>query len=162
MKQKSSLRVLMTKAFNSAVAHLSRREHGAKELAQKLAVKGFQQDEIDEAMLSCQRLDLQNDERYVEQLVRLRIQQGYGPLKISHELKSKGIASELISNKLQVEQDNWLSYAEHVWRKRCKGQAPLSLSELQKQQRYLFYRGFSQDTIVQLMRQCRLGEEFTE
>ncbi len=145
----------MTKALDSAVRLLSRREHSAVEICDKLKQKGYSPTEIKEVLDECQRLDLQNDRRFVEIYSRSRIRQGYGPLKISQELSSKGIDKELIRLFLQQEQDNWLAYALDVWRKKSKGQCDLSFEELQKQQRFLLYRGFGMDIIVQVKKELK-------
>ncbi|MBI2786879.1 MAG: recombination regulator RecX [Legionella longbeachae] len=146
----------MTKAFDSAVRLLSRREHSAIELCDKLKQKGYSPVEIKEVLDACQQLDLQNDSRFVEAYSRSRIRQGYGPLKISQKLSSKGIDKELIHWILQQEQDNWLTYALDVWQKKSKGQLDLSFDELQKYQRFLLYRGFSMDTIALLKKELEL------
>ncbi|HHF7366633.1 TPA: recombination regulator RecX [Legionella bozemanae] len=143
----------MTKAFDSAVRLLSRREHSRVELYDKLKQKGYNPIEIKNALEECQRLDLQNDYRFVEIYSRSRIRQGYGPLKISQELSSKGVDKELIHQFLQQEEDNWLVYALDVWQKKSKGQFDLSFEELQKQQRFLLYRGFGMDTIAQVKKE---------
>ncbi|HHF7373227.1 recombination regulator RecX [Legionella bozemanae] len=143
----------MTKAFDSAVRLLSRREHSRVELYDKLKQKGYNPIEIKNALEECQRLDLQNDYRFVEIYSRSRIRQGYGPLKISQELSSKGVDKELIHQFLQQEEDNWLAYALDVWQKKSKGQFDLSFEELQKQQRFLLYRGFGMDTIAQVKKE---------
>ncbi len=67
----------MTKAFDSALRLLARREHGAKELQDKLARKGFGQSDIKEALAKCQDVDLQSDSRFVAMYTRSRIRQGY-------------------------------------------------------------------------------------
>lgn len=146
----------MTKAFECAVRLLSRREHGAIELGDKLKQKGFSAAEAKEALDNCQQLDFQNDHRFVESYSRSRIRQGYGPLKISQELSSKGIDRELIQSILQQEDENWLTYALAVWQKKNKGQDELSFNELQKQQRFLLYRGFSMDTIAMVTKELNL------
>ncbi|KTD41637.1 recombination regulator RecX [Legionella parisiensis] len=143
----------MTKAFDCAVRLLSRREHSKVELYDKLKQKGYNSIEIKDALEECQRLDLQNDYRFVEIYSRSRIRQGYGPLKISQELGSKGINKELIHQFLHQEEYNWLTYALDVWQKKCKGQCDLSFEELQKQQRFLLYRGFGMDTIAQVKKE---------
>jgi regulatory protein len=143
----------MTKAFDSAVRLLSRREHSRVELYDKLKQKGYNPIEIKNALEECQRLDLQNDYRFVEIYSRSRIRQVYGPLKISQELSSKGIDKELIHQFLQQEEDNWLTYALDVCQKKSKGQYDLSFEELQKQQRFLLYRGFGMDTIVRVKKE---------
>lgn len=142
----------MTEAKNSALRLLARREHGAKELADKLKRKGFPAEEIKEALDSCQHSDYQSDARFVEVYVRSRIHQGYGPLRIGQELKQKGIHESLIAQKMQQEQNNWLDYALAVWQKKYKELPSLSMQERQKQQRFLLYRGFDMDIIAQVMK----------
>jgi len=145
----------MTKVLDSALRLLTRREHGAKEVCEKLKKKGFKPEEIQDALESCQRLNLQSDQRFVELYIRYRIRQGYGPLKISQELKQKGVDSELIHQEIKQEGPNWLSYALNVWEKKCKGQINLSFQEIQKQQRFLLYRGFDMDIISQVVKEYK-------
>lgn len=132
---------------------LSRREHGARELAEKLARKGYGQLEIDEVLAECQRLGLQDDERFTESVCRARVRQGYGPLKIIHELQAKQIARELIDKILEQEKDNWLNHALAVWEKKYKNKGVLSFVELGKRQRFLAYRGFPADIIAKLIKE---------
>ncbi|CAM4440165.1 MAG: Regulatory protein RecX [Legionella sp.] len=146
----------MTKAFDCAVRLLSRREHGAIELYEKVRQKGFSSNEAQEAVDTCQQMDLQNDHRFVEVYSRSRIRQGYGPLKIRQELNNKGIDKDIIQDVLQQEDDNWLAYALDVWQKKSKGQQEMSFSEMQKQQRFLLYRGFSMDIIAQVTKELEL------
>ncbi|CDZ78544.1 Regulatory protein RecX [Legionella massiliensis] len=138
----------MTKAFDSALRLLARREHGARELADKLVLKGFATSEVSEAIAECQRLGLQSDERFVDSLCRARIRQGSGPIKISQELQSKHIDRALIAQALEQEQDNWVTYALAVWQKKYKNQDDVPFDELQKRQRFLLYRGFSTEIIA--------------
>ncbi|MDI1352468.1 MAG: recombination regulator RecX [bacterium] len=145
----------MTKAFESALRLLTRREHGAIELYDKLKRKGFIEAEVKEALNKCQDLGLQSDARFVENYSRSRIRQGYGPLKITQELKNKGIDSDLIHKELKQEEENWLGHALDVWQKKCRGQIDLPFPEIQKQQRFLLYRGFTMDTIVQVLRELK-------
>lgn len=142
----------MTKALDSALRLLARREHSANELAQKLNAKGFNPDEVQEALAACERMGLQSDQRFAESYSRSRIRQGYGPLKISQELKSRGLDSSLIHQQLRQEQHNWHDHAVAVCHKKCKQSTTLSLNERQKLQRFLLYRGFSSDVINRVMR----------
>lgn len=145
----------MTKAFDSALRLLTRREHGALELCEKLKRNGYTQAEAKDALDACQQRGLQSDSRFVECYSRSRIRQGYGPLKIIQELKSKGIDSDLIYDILSQEQDNWLAYAMDVWTKKCNGQLDLTFSEIQKNQRFLLYRGFSMDIITKVVKELK-------
>lgn len=143
----------MTKPLDCAMRLLARREHGARELADKLAQKGYNRQEINEAIAECQRLGFQSDRRFVEAVCHARIRQGCGPLKISQELQAKRIDPELIEEILTREQDNWLDHALTVWRKKYKKQDQVSFAELQKQQRFLLYRGFPTDVISRVMKE---------
>ncbi len=145
----------MTKALDSALRLLGRREHSVMELWDKLKQKNFKPDEIQAALDECQRLGLQSDSRFVESYSRSRIRQGYGPLKIIQELKSKGIDPELITDGLEEERDHWVSHALNVWDKKCKGRTDLTFDEIQKQQRFLLYRGFGMDVIALVVKELK-------
>lgn len=138
----------MSKVYTSAVKLLARREHGYFELLEKLIKNGYSETDSHDALAKLRSLDLQSDERFVEMLCRTRINQGYGPQKIAQELKAKHIATDLIEAKLAAESENWVSYAIDVWLKKYKQQSNFSYLEKQKQKNFLFYRGFSMETIA--------------
>lgn len=140
----------MTKAYDCAIRLLARREHGAFELTEKLIQKGYDETMASEALLECQRLALQSDARFAEMVCRARVNQGYGPVRIAQELQAKRVNNELIEEVLAQEQDNWLSYAEVVWQKKFKSRQDVSFAELQKQKRFLQYRGFPGEIIAQI------------
>jgi len=56
---------------------------------------------------------------------------------------------------MEQEKDNWFVYALEVWQKKIKGQTDLSFAELQKQQRFLLYRGFSTDVIARVVKELK-------
>ncbi|HAT3856118.1 TPA: recombination regulator RecX [Legionella pneumophila] len=145
----------MTKAFDSALRLLSRREYSAMELCDKLKQKGFNLKDVQNALNECKRLGYQSDERYVESYIRARIHQGYGPLKIRQELKNKGIDPDLIQSVLHQEKDNWVNYALRAWEKKFKRQDDFSYSEMQKQHRFLLYRGFDRDVISKVFKEVK-------
>ena len=142
----------MTKAFVSAVRLLARREHGAHELAQKLLQKKHPENEVQAAVNECQRLDLQSDVRFVGSLCRTRIRQGHGPVRIRQDLQQVRVDPELIHQVLDDERDNWVSYAREVWMKKYGAQTEESFAATQKQKQFLFYRGFSAETINEMFR----------
>lgn len=140
----------MTKVFSAAVALLARREHGALELAEKLIKKNYADDEVQIAIKTCQDLDLQSDQRYVEMMLRVRIQQGYGPERIRRELQLKKIDRELYEHLLEMNAVDWLICAKQVLRKKYKSSHPQSWLIQQKQKQFLLYRGFAMYTIAQV------------
>ena len=143
----------MSNAFSCALRLLTRREHGAYELVSKLAQKGYEDIDAHEALLKCQQLGLQSDKRFVESICRVRIRQGYGPVRIRQELQGKQLASELIDAALQLEEDNWFEYAFAAWKKKYKASEEITFVELQKQKQFLLYRGFTSDIISKLFKQ---------
>ena len=106
--------------------------------------------DIQDALQECQRLGFQSDSRFVDNVCRTRIRQGYGPIRIRQELNHLQVELELIDAMLQQEQDHWFAHALAVWKKKYKEQSELSYTELQKQKQFLLYRGFSTDTITQI------------
>ncbi len=141
----------MTKALARAQYFLAQREHSAYELQRKLIQKGFDQEEVAVTLAECQRLGWQSDHRFVETVIRSRLRQGYGPLKIVQELKNKGITSDLIQEQLHQVEHDWFSGAEAVLRKKWGTQEASTPLELQKMQRFLLYRGFSMDIIKEII-----------
>lgn len=141
----------MNDAFAAALRLLKRREHGALELARKLIQKGHAEDAVEEALAECQRLGYQSDHRFVEAFCRYRFNQGYGPVKIRHELLTRGIDADLIKQELKMFEAECLSQAESIWKKKFKAHKGCCLREKQKQQQYLLYRGFSVEVISQVL-----------
>lgn len=141
---------MMSKVLTHAVRLLARRAHGSLELKSKLRQKGYAEQEVHDALETCQRLHYQSDEMFCEQLCRIRFQQGYGPLRIRQELQAKGIAKELIEQCLTCESLDWHQAAQAVWEKKASSYSELTLKEQQKLQRFLLYRGFPADLIRQI------------
>lgn len=147
----------MSNAWDTTLRLLGRRDHSMTELQQKLKQRKFSSEEIREALERCQELSLQSDERFVESFTRTRIRQGYGPVKIIQELIARGVNREVIHRSLNEEKPDWAHYATVVLQKRNKSKAPWSREELQKQQRFLLYRGFDQETITQVTKAWQLA-----
>lgn len=142
----------MTKVREAAMRLLFRREHSAYELAEKLSQRGFEADDIAEEIAHCQQHNLQSDSRFAESMLRVRVQQGYGPLKIVQELKAKQVSSEIIEQVLSQEDANWPTHASAVWIKKYKDSLASNFEELQKRQRFLLYRGFSAEMIAKVVK----------
>ncbi len=143
----------MTKAMDLAVRLLTRREHGARELARKMAQRGVSEAEIEATLRECQRLHLQDDERFAQMLCRTRFSQGYGPLRIRECLSKVHIDRELIASVLSsYTEDEWFHSAQQVIRKKYPESLDYSYHVRQKQKQFLVYRGFSPEMISRLAR----------
>src|SRR5688572_18725214 len=93
-----------------ALRYLVRREHSRVELARKLAPHaespGALETLLDE-LVSRKQL---SDQRYAEERAR-SLSRKYGPAKIRHDLKSKGIADDIVG---RVSQEGELERARQV------------------------------------------------
>ena len=130
---------------------LARREHGAKELQHKLAQRGIGQERAAEVVGELARSGWQSDSRYVQSLVRNRVAQGFGPLRIESELEAAGVADSLIRQTLADAGADWKALAMEVHARKF-GQVPQTGPEWQKQYRHLAGRGFEAEQIYAALR----------
>ena len=137
-------------AYQVALDLLARREHSRVELTHKLRKKGFANEQIDCALQQLNDRGLQSDQRFVEDYVRSRILKGNGPLRISQELRQRGIED----GEAQIgEQDiDWLEVASSIYAKKFHSSEIADARERAKRQRYLQSKGFSNDIIRQIIR----------
>ncbi|MDM8558548.1 regulatory protein RecX [Candidatus Parabeggiatoa sp. HSG14] len=133
----------LTQAHSSAIEYLSRREHASLELRQKLTRKGFDQSVIDNLVIQLQQNNLLSDARFAECYIRARINKGFGPLHIQQELLKRGIERELFSEMLNTNDVDWIKRVHLLREKRFGQDVPQSKRELDKQVRFLQYRGFT-------------------
>lgn len=126
---------------------LSRREHSRLELKQKLSRKPtYSADEIQAAIDRLTEQGLQSDERFVENFVRQRFNNGYGPKRIRYELQQRGIEEASVSLVLGELSAGWLEQASAL-RERRFGDLPQEYADKAKQQRFLQGRGYDFDVI---------------
>ncbi len=90
---------------------------------------------------------LQSDQRYVESYVHSRCSRGFGPVKISLELKQRGISSDVISAYIDFNDSIWLEMACEEYTKKFGGVEISSAKERAKRMRFLQSRGFTGDII---------------
>ncbi len=124
-----------------AIELLARREHSARELKRKLEQRGISKDEAAEAVSGLAQDGWQSDARYAEMLVRSRIAQGYGPVRIEAELEVAGVNGDDIRTAMDEAAVDWRAQAAEA-HARHFGQLPKSSAERAKQYRYLQGRGF--------------------
>jgi regulatory protein len=149
VKNKNSHRSIRVVAMD----FLSRREHSAYELTQKLKQRDFDFDEVEAAIKLLQQDNLQSDSRFIESMVNYRVNAGFGPIKIKYELQQKGIRSELVDDYLSGLGIEWEQIMESQRSKKFGQEVPLDYKEKMKQARYLQNRGFSPESVMRLFRQ---------
>ena len=134
-------------AFGKGIDLLSRREQSARELKGKLARKGYEKEETEDALEQLQRSDYQNDERFADVLARSRASQGHGPRRIFAELKSHGIADTFIASAIDAVDINWIESALRQYRRRYGSTRAVTPAESAKRSAFLLRRGFDGSTV---------------
>lgn len=137
-----------------AMRWLVRREYSVHELEHRLTGKGFAPDEIAEVLDGLKAQGLVSDTRFAESLVRNRVERGYGPLKIVHELQAKGIDEALVDEFVSGEDEYWVERLRVVWQKHF-GYPPADYREWTKQARGLQSRGFTADQVRRVIPDIR-------
>ncbi|OGS95422.1 MAG: recombination regulator RecX [Gallionellales bacterium RIFCSPLOWO2_02_FULL_57_47] len=141
-----------------ALQYLARREYSRAELRGKLLPYAQADEDSGQAhpvgldvllddLTACGWL---SDARAATQLLhtkRLR----FGMQRITHELRQKGIAEELISAALPALKESELEAARVVWQRKF-GTLPQDAREKARQIRFLQSRGFGVDVIFQVLR----------
>ena len=131
---------------------LSRREHSKFELARKLKQRDFEEDEIGAVIETLQQDNLQRDNRFVESLVNSKINAGFGPVKIRHELRQKGVSDDLVGDYFSGLEVDWQSSMSAQRIKKFGTGIPVEYKEKMKQARFLQNRGFSPESVMRLFR----------
>jgi regulatory protein len=141
-----------------ALRYLARREYSRAELHGKLlphvqAGEDFEQVSpvnLDALLDDFVARGWLSDARAATQLVHAK-RRRFGTQRITHELRQKGIAEELISAALPELKDSELEAARSVWQRKF-GTLPQDAKEKARQMRFLQSRGFSLDVIFKVLR----------
>ena len=127
----------------AAMNLLARREHSRCELRDKLSRRFGQAEIIDEQLQRLAQENLQSDARFAESYVRQSSERGYGPARLTAELRERGVAEGDILDALADAETDWWALASRVVEKKF-GQAPATdLRDKSRRLRFLQYRGFT-------------------
>lgn len=129
-----------------ALKLLARREHSARELTRKLKARGLSEEDSRAAVEHATTEGWQSDSRFAEMLVRSRVAQGYGPVRIEAELEVAGVPGDQVRASLEAAGVDWREQAREAHAKKF-GTPPKSSAERAKQYRYLQGRGFDSSQI---------------
>lgn len=130
-------------AYDKALGLLARREHSLFELRRKLGQGGYPAEEIKEALERLEASRYQDNGRFAEALLRNRIQQGYGPVRIRVELRSHGLGDQEIAILIDEAEVDWEQLARHQLLRHYGSEAAPTPAERQRRRQYLQRRGFS-------------------
>lgn len=131
-----------------ALGYLARREHSRAELKRKLAAHAESVEVLDALLDELEKGRQLSDKRYAEARVVVRSGR-YGNGRLAQELRQAGVDDEAIGLALAGGEDE-MARCRAVWQKKF-GVLPGTLPERMKQERFLQYRGFSRESIRQVL-----------
>ena len=134
-------------AYDKALGLLARREHSRKELKTKLRQGGYEGDETSAAINRLEEQHYQDDDRFAGVLLRSRIAQGYGPMRLRVELKSHGLADARIRELLDEAEVDWDASAAAQLRRRYGSAGSTDPVERARRAQFLLRRGFAAATV---------------
>lgn len=136
---------------------LARREHSQLELLNKLEVKGYSVDLIKAVIDELVTAGWQSDKRFSESYIRNRIRSGYGPVRIDHELRQRGIDKTEYDYIIAELAGSWLDQIEQVYLRKYNSSRTLTANEWAKRTRFLQQRGFTFEMIKSLYDQVNIS-----
>ncbi|GJM07660.1 MAG: regulatory protein RecX [marine bacterium B5-7] len=141
-----------TDVRRAAMNHLSRREHTRLELYRKLTTRGFPAGLVGPIIEDLANEGLQSDTRFAGAYTRYRRARGYGPVRISQEMRERGLSDDLIGVHIDIDDEDWLRIAAEVLAKKAASANNADPNQRAKLQRFLQYRGFTSAQIRAAMR----------
>ena len=131
---------------------LATREHSLHELRSKLLNKQLDATLIEQQLHKFVEGNLQSEQRFVESYIRSKANKGQGPQRIRLALKEHCIDDQLIAQELDAAEVDFFAVAAQVYFKKYGHKPCADWQEKQKRMRFLQYRGFDQEQIVEALK----------
>ncbi len=154
MSNKNLKSKFQRKSIDYAFFLLNLRDQSVGEMRNKLKKKGYERAEIDETIKTLKEKKFLDDERFVENLIRTKLEiMNFGKQRIWQDLKKKFIANDLIDEALSnIEKDDEKESAKEAMRRYVKKRGqPKEYKDKQKLIAYLQRRGFSWEVIEKII-----------
>ncbi len=129
---------------------LARREHSKRELLQKMALRQLATTPSRVVIDELAEEGLQSDIRFAESYSRVRVQKGFGPIRIGYELRERGIDEFDLDSLLEEMGEAWMPLLYKVYENKYGGKFTGDFKEFAKQSRFLQHRGFTSEQIKML------------
>ncbi len=145
-------RTTSTSIRHAAMNLLARREHSFQELISKLRLRFSEYPEqLMQELLKLREEGLQSDSRMVEAFIRSRINKGQGPVKITAELRNRGISDSDVEQGMLNAEVDWCSLIEQVATRKFGDSQVADLRDKGRRARFLQQRGFSFEQISKVL-----------
>lgn len=131
----------------AAVTLLAVRDHSRKELRRKLDVRGFASADIDAVLDDLTARSLLDEARMAQAYADERSRKGFGPARVRHELRQKGLEPDQIERHLLSDAGQLLDMIKVTHDRKYGEELPVDTRERARRGRFLAYRGFPGDLI---------------
>ncbi len=128
---------------------LAGREHSRFELRRKLAAEDPQL--LERVLDALAERGLQSEDRFAEAYTRMRLNRGFGPLRILAELRQRGIDEALIREYLPRDDAFWRGRMQQAAERKFGAEPPADRNARTKMARFLQYRGFPEHLVRDLI-----------
>ena len=133
-----------------AMRFLARREHSRAELRRKLEPRVGEGDNLEILLDDLAQRGWLSDSRFAEISIRAGARR-YGPLKLVHQLRTKGVGEEEIAAALKAAGGDGAASLEKVWASRFDA-PPADAREKARHTRFLQGRGFPLEDILRFLK----------
>ena len=134
-----------------AMRFLARREHSREELRRKLIPRAAEGEDLEAVLDDLARRGWLSDVRFAEITARAKARR-FGPLKVAHFLKSRGVADDAIAAGIVAAGAEAGASIQSIWASRFRV-LPANERERARQVRFLQGRGFALEEILRFLKQ---------
>ncbi len=146
----------MNELRTKALQYLAKRENSRMQLRSKLIDDGFDKDAVESLLDELAAEGLQSDLRFAQNLMRNRKQGGYGPERISYELKHYGISESIIKSVLDWHSKDWKLQIGTLLERRFPNSAGQFMRE---KARFLENRGYTAEDISRVLNREKIYDD---
>ncbi len=146
-------------AFIKSIKFLSYRARSKQEIINYLNKKGFPSETINLTVKALEEENLINDHKFAAEWIQLKAQQGYGSIKLRHQLKAKGVDDCIIEENLSQilsEEEEYRLAKELLCKRKKRTENSHSTNRFwQKTANYLMSRGYPFSLVNKLIQKHR-------
>jgi regulatory protein len=133
-----------------ALAMLARREHTRAEMTRKLSPHAESPEQIELLLDALAARGWLSETRFAESRANA-LARKFGSRKIEYDLRSRGVSAEVIEQAVERSLSQELENCHAAWQRKF-GVLPQNAAERGRQMRFLAGRGFSADSVRQVLK----------
>jgi regulatory protein len=133
-----------------ALAMLARREHTRAEMTRKLSPHSESPEQIEQLLDVLVTRGWLSETRFAESRANT-LARKFGSRKIEYDLKNRGVSAEVVEQTVERTRAQELENCRNAWLRKF-GALPQDAAERGRQMRFLAGRGFSAETVRQVLK----------